>query len=106
MAKQEMRLVEMDDETLRQHVRNSYLDKVIALLESNGRHWMIETRKVMGVLTNLIIEEGCKCILHEVPPEWEFVIDSVETDWDKINDIAEERAKLREQGINEDKLPV
>lgn len=90
---------------LQQTVQNNYLVAAQSSIVNHGRYWFFDARPSAGVLANLLRASGYDVILHEMKPDWEYVVSLTSNSVSDTVDIAQERALQRANGVPEANLP-
>lgn len=97
----------MDKKGFYESARNILLPKATESLINYGRYWSDASSETIKHLKELIEERGLNIIVTQPLPNYEFVI-SLNDSYDikQIEEIANERSRLKKQGTSEDDLPV
>lgn len=93
-----------------EYVSEHFLEDAINSINTYGRYWNSSiSRSLTDALCQKLAESGLPVFVWEIPPQWEHVF-FLKTDLDnatkeKINNIANQRFSLMEQGAIESQLP-
>lgn len=99
----------MNEEEKLQYVTEHFLDDAIESIEAHRRYWNPSISRTMtGAVSQALEESGYLVFVWEIPPQWEhvfFLREDTTVDNQEIKDIAEERFRLMEKGVEESQLP-
>lgn len=99
----------MNEEEKLEYVKEHFLDDAIASIEAHRRYWNPSISRTMtSALSQALEEAGYSVFVWEIPPQWEHVFymrEDATVENQEIKDIAEERLRLMEQGVDDSQLP-
>lgn len=85
----------MDQKELIKKEAARLLPEAIKEIKASGMYWNGGiSRTVISTLQRNLKESGCSTVVTEVPPLWEHVFDSTGTSYEKLCEIAYERASV------------
>ncbi len=82
--------------------------KAVQGIERNGCYWFNGMRPSYGIVPQLLREVGYTVITFNPPPVYEFAVylsDNYPSNGE-LEQIANLRQEMRDEGVDEDKLPI
>lgn len=82
--------------------------KAVQGIERNGCYWFNAMRPSYGIVPELLREVGYAVITFNPPPVFEFAVylSDNHPPIEDIEEIARMRQEMRDEGVDEDKLPT